>query len=213
MNYLSGIKTQLSSLVVTFMIGATLLWLTNLFYYTPSCVLAAIVISAALSLIDVAEPIYLIRVREFIDLFCYCVVVIITLLLGPGKKLARFYSTLHYTTLHNPQTLTTPTTIEIGVAAAVVLSLVLVVYQSARPNFVRLGQLPGTTVYKDIKRFPNASQIDGILLLRYIIILFIIYLLFIYIFISLGSIPICILQMYHGSANCLTNTNSRALPP
>ena len=101
MNYLSGIKTQLSSLVVTFMIGATLLWLTNLFYYTPSCVLAAIVISAALSLIDVAEPIYLIRVREFIDLFCYCVVVIITLLLGPGKKLARFYSTLHYTTLHH----------------------------------------------------------------------------------------------------------------
>ena len=76
---------------VTVIIGATLLFLTGLFYYTPSCVLSAIVIAAAISLVDFQEPRYLLRIREFTDLFAYCAVVLVTLLLGPGTFLLVFH--------------------------------------------------------------------------------------------------------------------------
>ncbi len=65
-----------------------------------------------------------------------------TLALGPGKLLvvinyrhtvnARFYS-------------------EIGVGIAVGVSLIQVIYRTARPNFVQVGRLPGTLVYKVLK--------------------------------------------------------------
>jgi hypothetical protein len=36
---------------------------------------------------------------------------------------------------------------------AIAVSLIQLIFKSAKPNFARLGRLPGTLVYKDIKRF------------------------------------------------------------
>jgi MFS superfamily sulfate permease-like transporter len=41
----------------------------------------------------------------------------------------------------------------LGVIVAIAVSLVQLIFKSAKPNFARLGRLPGTLVYKDIKRF------------------------------------------------------------
>jgi len=74
----------MTSFFTAILIGATLLFLTSLFYYTPNCVLAAIVISAASVLIDVQEPLFLWRIGERIDFIQYCLVLFFTLSLGPG---------------------------------------------------------------------------------------------------------------------------------
>ena len=42
--------------------------------------------------------------------------------------------------------------LELGVIVAIAVSLVQLIYKSAKPNFARLGRLPGTLVYKDLKR-------------------------------------------------------------
>jgi MFS superfamily sulfate permease-like transporter len=62
-NYESGSRTPLSSLLAALVIGLTLLLFTRLFYYAPMCVLASIVISAVFALIDYEEPLFLYRVR------------------------------------------------------------------------------------------------------------------------------------------------------
>src|SRR5690242_15427346 len=81
-NYQNGARTQLASFFTSMLIGATLLFLTGLFYHTPNCVLAAIVISAAVMLIDVKEPVFLLKIGEHIDLVQYLLVLFLTLCLG-----------------------------------------------------------------------------------------------------------------------------------
>ena len=55
----SGAKTQISSVVNALVIALTLLFLTPLFYYMPTAVLAAIIIVAVAGLFDIAEPMFL----------------------------------------------------------------------------------------------------------------------------------------------------------
>jgi hypothetical protein len=39
--------------------------------------------------------------------------------------------------------------------------VVLLIRQTARPPTARLGCIPGTTIYRNIRRFPNAQEIPG----------------------------------------------------
>lgn len=54
----------------------------------------------------------------------------------------------------------------LGLAIAVGVSLLLVIYESAYPHTAVLGRLPGTTVYRNIKQYPEAERYDGLVLVR-----------------------------------------------
>ena len=158
-----GVKTQLSSFFVSLFLGITLLLFTSAFYYTPTCVLAAIVIAFTVSLLDFSEFFYLLRILAFIEVVEYFFVLVVTLLLGPGMylyfllflKLLISYSLLF---LHSV----------VGVIVSVVVSLFHVVYRSTKPPSSVMGRLPGTVVYKDVQAFPKAETVDGVLVLKYV---------------------------------------------
>ncbi|KAH7537295.1 hypothetical protein FEM48_Zijuj03G0077500 [Ziziphus jujuba var. spinosa] len=159
----SGAKTGLSGIFTGIIMACALLFLTPLFEYIPQCALAAIVISAVMSLVDYQEAIFLWHVDKK-DFLLWAITSTTTLFLG----------------------------IEIGVLVGVGVSLAFVIHESANPHigckseFVFfivmtilcisaailllllsvLGRLPGTTVYRNIQQYPEAYTYNGIVIVR-----------------------------------------------
>lgn len=133
----SGAQSGISGAVTATMVGVVLLLLTPVFENMPLCVLAAIVISGVLGLLDYEEAMYLWRVHKF-DFCVWNTACFGTMLLG----------------------------VEIGLAIAVGVSLLIVIYESAYPHTMVLGRLPGTTIYRNIKQYPDTEEYDGIVLVR-----------------------------------------------
>ncbi|XP_022139098.1 sulfate transporter 4.1, chloroplastic-like isoform X2 [Momordica charantia] len=77
----SGAKTGLSQIVTGMVMGGALLFLTPLFKYIPQCALAAIVISAVITLVDYDEAIFLWRIDKK-DFLLWVITAISTLFLG-----------------------------------------------------------------------------------------------------------------------------------
>jgi MFS superfamily sulfate permease-like transporter len=134
----AGARTQVSSLVTSGFVLLTALFLAPLFQNLPNAVLAAIVMTSALSLIDVRElRRYLAwRPRDFYLALVALVAVITT------SPLA-------------------------GMAIAVALSLLAILYQASRPYLAALGRLPGDPpAYGDLRRHAHALPAPGVLVLR-----------------------------------------------
>ncbi|CAF2119479.1 unnamed protein product [Brassica napus] len=133
----SEAKTGLSGLITGIIIGCSLLFLTPVFKYIPQCALAAIVISAVSGLVDYDEAIFLWRVDKR-DFTLWTITSTTTLFFG----------------------------IEIGVLVGVGFSLAFVIHESANPHIAVLGRLPGTTVYRNVKQYPEAYTYNGIVIVR-----------------------------------------------
>lgn len=133
----SGAVSGVSALVTATLVGFVLLLLTSLFEKMPLATLAAIVISGVLGLLDYPEAIYLYKVHK-LDFLVWCVSFLGTLFLG----------------------------VEIGLGIAVAVSILLVTYESAYPHTAVLGRLPGTTVYRNTKQYPEAESYEGVLVCR-----------------------------------------------
>ncbi|CAL0326877.1 unnamed protein product [Lupinus luteus] len=69
-NYNAGCKTAASNIVMAIAVMLTLLFLTPLFYYTPLVVLASILVSAMIGLIDYEAAIHLWKIDKFDFLVC-----------------------------------------------------------------------------------------------------------------------------------------------
>lgn len=136
-NAQAGAKTGLASLITAAMIVVTLLLFTPLFYYLPTAVLAAIIMVAVFGLIDLAEVKHLYRVKKS-DLGLLLVTFVATLGLG----------------------------IEAGIGAGVAASLGVVIFRTTRPHTAELGRMPGSHVYRSIKRHPEAETFEGVLVVR-----------------------------------------------
>ncbi|GAM25749.1 hypothetical protein SAMD00019534_089240 [Acytostelium subglobosum LB1] len=134
----SGAKTQLTTIISVVVVGLTLLFLTPVFYYLPKVVLAAIVIFAVMQLIDLGEIQLLWRINK-IDMMLLLVAFWTTIVLG----------------------------VQAGISTAVVLSLILVIYQSSRPNTYICGRIPGTTTYNDIELYPEAITENNVVVYRF----------------------------------------------
>lgn len=136
-NEQSGACTPAANLVAAGVIALTLLFLTPLFYYLPMPVLAAIILVAGFSLIDIGELYELLQTSRrdgYIALFTAgCVLV-----LG----------------------------IQEGILLGIVATVLAVLYRISRPNMVELGHVPGTRAYRDVERFGETEIIDDILVLR-----------------------------------------------
>ncbi|MBT8401058.1 MAG: solute carrier family 26 protein [Rhodothermia bacterium] len=136
-NSQAGARSTLASIFSAAVILLTLLFLTPLFYYMPTAVLAAIIMVAVAGLVDLKEARFLWRVDRR-DFALMMLTFAATLVLG----------------------------IEEGIVVGIVASLILVIYQSTVPHSARLGRLPGTNTYRNIKRYPAAEQIEGVPILR-----------------------------------------------
>jgi len=133
----TGAKSGISGIVTAFLVAMALLFLTPVFELMPLCVLASIVISGVIGLLDYTEAIYLFRVHKF-DFFVWCVSCLGTMFLG----------------------------VEIGLAIAVITSLLIVIYESAYPHTAILGRLPESSIYRNVKQYPNATVFDGLVICR-----------------------------------------------
>lgn len=134
-NYDAGARTPFASLVTAGVLAIAVLWMTPLFYYLPTAVLAAIVIVAVLGLVDIGDAVQTLRINR-IDGATLLVTFIVTLLIG----------------------------IEPGLIVGVVVSLAAFVWRSANPHATELGRVNGTDQYRNVDRWPTQVSPDHVIL-------------------------------------------------
>ena len=134
----AGAKTGMASIISALLVGLTLLFLTPLFYFLPNAILASVVMVAVFGLIDWKEAFHLWKVDRR-DFAMLLVTFFATLGLG----------------------------IEQGVLVGVVLSLVMIIYQTAYPHHAALGRVKGTDSYRNLERFDNLEDRPDILIMRF----------------------------------------------
>jgi SulP family sulfate permease len=134
----AGAKTGLASIISAGIIVLTLLFLTNLFYYLPTVILAAIILVAVAGLIDFKAPFHLWKTdkKEF---GMYAATLIATLEIGVVE----------------------------GIVIGVIFSLIVLIYKVTVPHMAVLGKVEGQHVYRNIKRFPDVKVYDDILIVRF----------------------------------------------
>ena len=133
----ANVQTPLANIITSSVIIATLLLLTPIFYFLPMPILAAIIIVSALNLIDISEFRALYTTKRSEGLIAIFTAVC-TLLVG----------------------------IQEGILLGVVASMLHILYKYSRPNVAELGIIPGTRLFKNLDRNPEAEPIDGVLILR-----------------------------------------------
>jgi len=136
-NNMVGCKTNLSGAVTGVLVMLILLVLTAPFKFLPKFCLAAIVVSSVTNLIDYNEAIHLWKIKKA-D-FCLWVLAFLgTLFLG----------------------------VQNGLLVAIGASLVIVIYESVRPQISVLWRLPETPIYRSIKQESLGQFVPGTLIVR-----------------------------------------------
>ncbi len=136
-NEQAGARSALSNVVAAALVALTLLFFTALVFYLPIPTLAAIIMVAVFGLINLKELRFLLYSKR-VDGYLAIVTFLATLLIG----------------------------IQEGVLLGIAASVVAIFYRISRPNVAVLGHLPGTRSFRDLRRHPEAQEIDGILMLR-----------------------------------------------
>eukprot|EP00762_Andalucia_godoyi_P008132 ANDGO_02180.mRNA.1 Sulfate transporter 4.1 len=136
-NFNAGGRTLVGSLVTFVTMLIFLEALTALIYYLPLACLGAIILVALPSLLDYREAIFCWKNNRS-DFWNLAVAFFLTLVVG----------------------------IEVGVFTAIALSLVLVINRASKPHVAVLGRLPGTLIYRNVHRFPEALTYPGVLVVR-----------------------------------------------
>ncbi|XP_008809316.3 low affinity sulfate transporter 3-like [Phoenix dactylifera] len=136
-NCSAGCKTAVSNIVMAITVFAALELLTRLLYYTPVAILASIILSSLLGLIDIGEA-YAIWEVDKVD-FLTCLGAFIGVLFG---------------------------SVEIGLLIAVAISFSRIIWNLIRPQVDILGRIQGTDIFCSIKQYPMAKQASGLLILR-----------------------------------------------
>lgn len=122
-NFDAGARTPLAGVLTAAGIGLTALLLTPLFHQLPKATLAATILVAVLSLVD----------------------------LGAIKR-TWTYSKKDFSAMLATILTVWLVGVEAGIIAGVTLSVLLFLARSARPHFARLGQVPGTHHFRNVKR-------------------------------------------------------------
>lgn len=134
----TGAKTGMASIISAGLIVLTLLFLTPLFYFLPKAILASVIMVAVFGLIDYKEAIRLWKDYRP-DFWMLAVTFVGTLTLG----------------------------IEEGVLIGVILSLAMMIFQTARPHYAILGKIPDKPHYKNTVRFNNLEVRKEVLIIRF----------------------------------------------
>ncbi|KAK4357790.1 hypothetical protein RND71_023400 [Anisodus tanguticus] len=136
-NYMAGCQTAVSNIIMSFVVLLTLELITPLFKYTPNAILASIIISAVIGLIDIDAMTLLYKIDKFDFVAC----------------MGAFLGVVFHS-------------VEIGLLIAVAISFAKILLQVTRPRIAVLGKVPRTTVYRNIQQYPEATKVSGILIVR-----------------------------------------------
>ena len=139
----------------------TLLFLMPLFYYTPNLILAAIILTAVIGLIDYQAAYKLWKVDKFDFFTCMCSffgVLFVSVPLGLAIAVSTY---TYYSWYYSGCLLSKFDTFLLQVGVSVIKILLHV----TRPNTLEFGNIPGTQIYQSLKRYREASRIPGFLIL------------------------------------------------
>jgi sulfate permease, SulP family len=128
-------RTQLAGVIAAVVVVLTLVVLTPVLEPLPRAILAAIVIVAVISLIDVRAAASTWRVDRA-DGFVLLVTFAATLGLG----------------------------VELGLLTGVGVNLAVHVARGMRPALIVLGRVPGTRLYRNVDRYPTVTDPGGVIL-------------------------------------------------
>jgi high affinity sulfate transporter 1 len=134
----AGARTQLTNVVGAVTIAVLLLVAPNLLQDLPTSALAAVVIAAAIGLIEVADlrRIYRIQRWEFwLSIVCFIGVAVLGVVPGIGL--------------------------------AILIAIIEFLWDGWRPHSAILGRADGVEGYHDITRYPEARLIPGLVLFRW----------------------------------------------
>ena len=136
--YQSGGRTQLASIVTALLIVATLLFLTPLFYYLPNATLAAVIVVAVYRLIDLEEARRIFKIR-LADGVALLLTFAVTLLLG----------------------------VEQGIIVGAAFALIMFIRRTAYPHIAEMGYVKEEDAFLGLERFPQAKTYPEVLILRF----------------------------------------------
>jgi high affinity sulfate transporter 1 len=134
----AGAKTQLTGVVGAVAVALLLLLAPNLLADLPGSALAAVVIAAALGLFEIGELRRILRIQPWeFWLSIACFVGVAVLGVIPG------------------------------IGLAIVIAVIEFLWDGWRPHYAVLGRVVGLRGYHDVKRYPGARLIPGLVLFRW----------------------------------------------
>ena len=134
----AGARTQLAGVIGACCVTALIVFAPNLLASLPSAALAAVVIASALALIQVADLRRIYRIQRWeFWLSIGCLAGVA--ILGPIP----------------------------GIGLAIVIAVIEFLWDGWRPHFAVLGRVDGVKGWHDIKRYPHARLIPGLVLFRW----------------------------------------------
>ncbi|CAM0912146.1 unnamed protein product [Alopecurus aequalis] len=136
-NFMAGCKTPVSNVVMSVVVLLTLLVITPLFKYTPNAILGSIIISAVVGLVDYEAAILIWKVDKLDFIAC----------------MGAFFGVVFVS-------------VEIGLLIAVGISFAKILLQVTRSRTALLGNLPGTTIYRNTSQYPEAKLVPGVVIVR-----------------------------------------------
>ena len=136
-NFDAGARTPMAGVFTSVLIGITALFFTGLFTYLPKAVLAATVIVAVMTLVDLKTLRHILKFSVG-DGMAMGLTIAAVLLLG----------------------------VEAGVIAGVLCSIFCLLSQVGRPHIAEIGNIDGTEHYRNIHRH-QVTQTPGVVALRF----------------------------------------------
>jgi high affinity sulfate transporter 1 len=134
----AGARTQLTNVVGALSIALLLLAAPNLLQHLPSAALAAVVIASAIGLIEITDLKRIYRIQQWeFWLAIVCFVGVAVLGVIPG------------------------------IGLAIILAIIEFLWGGWRPHSAVLGRAYGVKGYHDMKRYPDARRIPGLVLFRW----------------------------------------------
>lgn len=134
----AGSRTQLTGVVGALAVAALLIAAPNLLRHLPNSALAAVVIAAAIGLFEFKDLRRIYRIQQWeFWLSMLCFAAVAVFGAIPG------------------------------ICLAVVIAVIEFLWDGWRPHFAVLGRVPNLRGYHDLKRYPHATLIDGLVLFRW----------------------------------------------
>jgi len=134
----AGAKTQITGVVGAIGVALLLVFAPNLLKDLPSSALAAVVIAAAIGLFEITDLRRIFRIQQWeFWLSIVCFIGVAVFGVIPG----------------------------IGIA--IVIAVIEFLWDAWRPHYAVLGRVAGIRGYHDIKRYPDARRVPGLVLFRW----------------------------------------------
>lgn len=134
----AGSKTQLTGIVGAIAVALLLMVAPNLLQYLPASALAAVVIASAMGLFEFKDLRRIYRIQQWeFWLSMVCFVGVAVLGAIPG------------------------------IGLAIVIAVIEFLWDGWRPHYAVMGRVDGVRGYHDIKRYPDARRVPGLVLFRW----------------------------------------------